>query len=100
MAMASFSGGGEFSLSSFPKSWKSATAILFLSLFVVVLDPLPEIMREKLTLMRETDLKIQAEFVQLEEDVSQFLSEYRRYQQQSSLSPSRSKINVHRSTSN
>jgi membrane protein involved in colicin uptake len=54
-------------------------------------------MREKLTLMRENDLKIQAEFAQLEEDTSQFLSSYRQYQQQSSLSPTRSKINTHRS---
>ncbi len=68
--------------------------------FIVVLDPLPEIMREKLTLMRENDLKIQAEFAQLEEDTSQFLSSYRQYQQQSSLSPTRSKINTHRSTTN
>jgi hypothetical protein len=52
-------------------------------------------MREKLTLMRENDLKIQAEFAQLEEDTSQFLSSYRQYQQQSSLSPTRSKINTH-----
>jgi hypothetical protein len=55
-------------------------------------------MREKLTLMRENDLKIQAEFAQLEDDTSQFLSSYRQYQQQSSLSPTRSKINTHRST--
>jgi hypothetical protein len=65
--------------------------------FILVLDPLPEVMREKLTLMRENDLKIQAEFAQLEEDTSQFLSSYRQYQQQSSLSPTRSKINTHRS---
>lgn len=63
-----------------------------------MLDPLPEIMREKLTLMRENDLKIQAEFAQLEDDTSQFLSSYRQYQQQSSLSPTRSKINTNRST--
>lgn len=50
--------------------------------------------------MRENDLKIQAEFAQLEEDTSQFLSSYRQYQQQSSLSPTRSKINTHRSTTN
>jgi hypothetical protein len=55
-------------------------------------------MREKLTLMRENDLKTQAEFAQLEEDTSQFLTNYRQYQQQSSLSPTRSKINTHRST--
>lgn len=55
-------------------------------------------MREKLTLMRENDLKMQAEFAQLEEDASKFLSGYRQYQQQSSLSPTRSKINTHRST--
>jgi hypothetical protein len=55
-------------------------------------------MREKLTFMRENDLKTQAEFAQLEEDTSQFLSSYRQYQQQSSLSPTRSKINTHRST--
>ena len=55
-------------------------------------------MREKLTLMRENDLKIQAEFTQLEDDTSQFLGNYRQYQQQSSLSPTRSKINTHRST--
>jgi len=67
------------------------------SSFILVLDPLPEIMREKLTLMRENDLKIQAEFAQLEDDASQFLSSYRQYQQQSSLSPTRSKINTHRS---
>jgi hypothetical protein len=67
------------------------------SSFLLVLDPLPEIMREKLTLMRENDLKIQAEFAQLEDDASQFLSSYRQYQQQSSLSPTRSKINTHRS---
>jgi hypothetical protein len=54
-------------------------------------------MREKLTLMRENDLKTQAEFTQLEEDTSQFLSNYRQYQQQSSLSPTRSKITIHRS---
>jgi hypothetical protein len=65
---------------------------------VVVLDPLPDIMREKLTLMRENDLKIQAEFAQLEEDTSEFLSSYRQYQQQCSLSPTRSKVNTHRST--
>lgn len=52
-------------------------------------------MREKLTLMRENDLKIQAEFAQLEEDTSQFLNNYRQYQQQSTLSPTRSKINTH-----
>ena len=57
-------------------------------------------MREKLTLMRENDLKIQAEFAQLEDDASQFLTNYRQYQQQSSLSPTRSKINTHRSTNN
>ena len=57
-------------------------------------------MREKLTLMRENDLKIQAECNQLEEDASQFLSSYRQYQQQSSLSPTRSKIDTHRSTAN
>ena len=67
---------------------------------VLVLDPLPEIMREKLTLMRENDLKIQAECNQLEEDASQFLSSYRQYQKQSSLSPTRSKIDTHRSTAN
>ena len=67
-------------------------------MLVLVLDPLPEIMREKLTLMRENDLKIQAEFAQLEEDASQFLTSYRQYQQQSSLSPTRSKIDTHRST--
>lgn len=67
-------------------------------MFALVLDPLPEIMREKLTLMRENDLKIQAEFAQLEEDASQFLTSYRQYQQQSSLSPTRSKIDTHRST--
>ena len=64
---------------------------------VLVLDPLPEVMREKLTIMRENDLKIQAELTDLEEDASQFLSGYRLYQQQSSLSPTRSKINTHRS---
>lgn len=67
-------------------------------LLILVLDPLPEIMREKLTLMRENDLKIQAEFAQLEEDASDFLTNYRQYQQKSSLSPTRSKINTHRST--
>lgn len=53
-------------------------------------------MREKLTLMRENDLKIQNEFAQLEEDASQFLTGYRQYQQQCSLSPTRSKINTRR----
>jgi inhibitor of growth protein 3 len=72
----------------------------YLEDYLELLDPLPEIMREKLTLMRENDLKIQAEFAQLEEDTSQFLSSYRQYQQQSSLSPTRSKINTHRSTTN
>lgn len=66
--------------------------------FFSVLDPLPEIMREKLTLMRENDLKMQADFTQLEEDASQFLTNYRQYQQKSTLSPTRSKINTHRST--
>lgn len=63
-----------------------------------VLDPLPEIMREKLTLMRENDVKVQSELTQLEEDASQFLTHYRLYQQQASVSPTRSKINTHRST--
>ncbi|CAF0835276.1 unnamed protein product [Adineta ricciae] len=70
----------------------------YLEDYLELLDPLPEIMREKLTLMRENDLKIQAEFAQLEEDASQFLTSYRQYQQQSSLSPTRSKIDTHRST--
>ncbi|CAF1072470.1 unnamed protein product [Adineta steineri] len=70
----------------------------YLEDYLELLDPLPEIMREKLTLMRENDLKMQAEFAQLEEDTSQFLSSYRQYQQQSSLSPTRSKINTQRST--
>ena len=69
------------------------------SSLILVLDPLPEILRQKLTLMRENDLKIQAEFAQLEEDASQFLSSYRQYQKQSSLSPTQSKINTNRSTS-
>jgi hypothetical protein len=65
---------------------------------VSVLDPLPEIMREKLTLMRENDLKIQSELTQLEDDASQFLTGYRLYQKQSSLSPTRTKIDTHRSS--
>ncbi|CAF1964929.1 unnamed protein product [Rotaria magnacalcarata] len=72
----------------------------YLEDYLELLDPLPEIMREKLTLMRENDLKTQAEFAQLEEDTSKFLSSYRQYQQQSSLSPTRSKINTHRSSAN
>ncbi|CAF3060762.1 unnamed protein product [Rotaria sp. Silwood2] len=72
----------------------------YLEDYLELLDPLPEIMREKLTLMRENDLKIQAEFAQLEEDTSKFLSNYRQYQQQSSLSPTRSKINTYRSITN
>ena len=55
-------------------------------------------MREKLTLMRENDVKVQSELTQLEEDASQFLSSYRLYQQQTNLSPTRSKINTRRST--
>ncbi|CAF3662333.1 unnamed protein product [Rotaria sp. Silwood1] len=69
----------------------------YLEDYLELLDPLPEIMREKLTLMRENDLKIQAEFAQLEDDTSKFLCNYRQYQQQSSLSPTRCKINTHRS---
>ncbi|CAF1403496.1 unnamed protein product [Rotaria sordida] len=72
----------------------------YLEDYLELLDPLPEIMREKLTLMRENDLKNQAEFAQLEDDTSKFLSNYRQYQQQSSLSPTRSRINTHRSTTN
>lgn len=49
-------------------------------------------MREKLTAMREKDLRLQADLAQLEEDSSAFLSSYRLYQKQSSLSPSKSKI--------
>ena len=52
-------------------------------------------MREKLTLMRENDLKFQVEFAQLEEDSSEFLNNYRQYQKQSLLSPTKSKINTH-----
>lgn len=44
--------------------------------------------------MRENDLKIQADLTQLEEDASKFLTNYRLYQQQSSLSPTRSKIKI------
>ena len=51
-------------------------------------------MREKLTSMRENDLKFQVDFAQLEEDASKFLTNYRLYQQQSTLSPSKSKINI------
>ena len=51
-------------------------------------------MREKLTSMRENDLKFQVDFAQLEEDTSKFLINYRLYQRQSSLSPSKSKINI------
>lgn len=51
-------------------------------------------MREKLTSMRENDLKCQVDFAQLEEDTSKFLTNYRLYQRQSSLSPSKSKINI------
>jgi hypothetical protein len=55
-------------------------------------------MREKFTLMRENDLKLQVELTQLEEDSSEFLHNYRLYQKQSSLSPTKSKINMHRLT--
>lgn len=50
-------------------------------------------MREKLTLMRENDLKLQSEYAQLEEDSSEFLNNYRLYQKQSSISPIKLKIN-------
>jgi len=56
-------------------------------------------MHEKLTLMRENDLKLQVEFTQLEEDSSEFLNNYRLYQKQSLLSPTKSKINIHHLTS-
>lgn len=72
--------------------------IIFYFYHFIVLDPLPEIMREKLNLIRENDVKIQSELTQLEEDASQFLTNYRLYQQQTNLSPTRSKINTHRST--
>ena len=52
-------------------------------------------MREKLTLMRENDLKLQVEYAQLEEDSTEFLNNYRLYQKQSLLSPSKSKINIY-----
>jgi len=52
-------------------------------------------MREKLTLMRENDLKFQGEYAQLEDDTNKFLTNYRLYQSQSNLSPSKSKINVY-----
>ncbi len=51
-------------------------------------------MREKFTLMRENDLKLQVEFAQLEEDSSEFLNKYRLYQKQSLLSPTKTKINI------
>ena len=60
----------------------------------LVLEPLREVMREKLTLMRENDLKFQADFAQLEDDSSEFLTNYRLYQKQSLLSPTKSKINI------
>jgi hypothetical protein len=63
-----------------------------------VLEPLREIMREKLTLMRENDLKFQVDFAQLDEDSSEFLTNYRLYQKQSLLSPTKSKINIHQSS--
>jgi hypothetical protein len=53
-------------------------------------------MREKFTLIRENDLKLQVEFAQLEEDSSGFLNNYRLYQKQSSLSPTKTKINTQR----
>lgn len=48
--------------------------------------------------MRENDLKFQVDYAQLEEDTNQFLTNYRLYQKNSSLSPSKSKINVHPSS--
>ncbi len=63
-----------------------------------MLEPLREIMREKLTLMRENDLKFQVDFAQLDEDSSEFLTNYRLYQKQSLLSPTKSKINIHQSS--
>ena len=51
-------------------------------------------MREKLTMMRENDLKFQVDFAQLEEDASEFVTNYRLYQKQSLLSPTKSKINL------
>ena len=68
--------------------------IRLLFFFILVLEPLREIMREKLTLMRENDLKFQVDFAQLEEDSSEFLTNYRLYQKQSLLSPTKSKINI------
>jgi len=67
--------------------------------FELVLEPLRETMREKLTLLRENDLKFQVEFAQLEEDSLEFLNNYRLYQKQSLLSPTKSKINIHHLTS-
>jgi hypothetical protein len=67
--------------------------------FELVLEPLREIMREKFTLMRENDLKLQGEFAQLEEDSLEFLNNYRLYQKQSLLSPTKSKINIYNLTS-
>jgi hypothetical protein len=52
-------------------------------------------MREKFTLMRENDLKLQVEFTQLEDDSSEFLHHYRQYQKESLLSPTKSKIKIH-----
>ncbi|UJR26402.1 hypothetical protein I4U23_007734 [Adineta vaga] len=66
--------------------------------YLELLEPLREIMREKLTLMREKDLKLQVEFTQLEDDFSGFLNNYRLYQKQSSLSPTKSKIQTRPST--
>jgi len=63
--------------------------------FFLVLEPVREMMREKLTLMRENDLKLQVEFTQLEEDSSEFLKNYRLYQNQSLLSPTKSKIDIY-----
>ncbi|CAF1099720.1 unnamed protein product [Adineta steineri] len=69
----------------------------YLKDYLELLEPLRDIMREKFTLMRESDLKLQAEFAQLEEDSSEFLNNYRVYQKQSSLSPTKSKIQTDRS---
>ncbi|CAF1228921.1 unnamed protein product [Adineta ricciae] len=64
----------------------------YLNDYLELLEPLREIMREKLTLMREKDLKLQVDCTQLEDDSSEFLNSYRLYQKQSSLSPTKSKI--------
>ena len=71
---------------------------LIIFFFFIVLDSFPDILRKNLTLVRENDLKIQADFDKLEEDASKFITNYRQYQQQSTLSPTRSKINTRRST--